>query len=1180
MAIESQVPDEEAIFNAAKLFNDLQQRQVYLAAACTGHPELRQRIEHLLDASKKADDFFQRNAAPGLGELAPSQPELTRLIAVPEVPGTVIGRYKLLQKLGEGGCGIVYMAEQTEPVRRRVALKVIKLGMDTKQVIARFEAERQALAMMDHPNIAKVFDAGATETGRPYFVMELVRGIKITEYCDQHHLSTRQRLDLFIPVCQAIQHAHQKGIIHRDIKPSNILVTLHDGVPVSKVIDFGIAKATEGRLTDQTLFTAFEQFIGTPAYMSPEQAEMSGLDIDTRSDIYSLGVLLYELLTGRTPLDAKELVAAGLDELRRTIREKDPMRPSTRLRSLLEAEQTTAAKRRGVDVPKLIHLLSGDLDWIVMKCLEKDRTRRYETANGLAVDIQRHLQNEPVVARPPSRLYRSQKMVCRNKLAFGAATAVAAALVFGIVISSWQAVRAEHERRVAQANYGFALAAKANEAKQRQLADEKRREAEERAREQRRLLYVGDMSQAFQAIKEGNLGLATSLMTNYLHQPEGEDLRGWEWRYLWQLCQPSEHKILAHSDQAMNSVVFSPDGRLLATAGPDRTVRVFEVDSYKPVTNLSGFNGKIYSRALAFSPDGRFLAAKGDQIMRAWNTKTWQEVFHQTIGVAPNWIDELNTVLFSPDGTTLATKMQTASNEKGIGFWDVQSGRLLLRLDSPDYSLGLAMKYSPDGKMLALASFNKLQVHESRSLSSITNLIQDVPFGGYFESIVFSGNLMAAGYRMGQIKIWDTRTWAELASWRAHPRFLEALDFSPDGKLLASGASDCRIQVWDLATVLKAGINAATIRPQTTLQGHTDRISSVMFAPDGRSIASCSMDGTVRLWSLPSPDQPISLFKAKPADDKLDWWFLEDGKHAVYADTNLHFFVADLSGATAPRPLKGAKGAKGEDQLAVSPDGKTLGVRKFPDDSIQLWNLETGELKIRIQGARRRPLTGPPSSLALAGGGLFVSSDDDAGEIRIQDLSAEQKEIVLKTTPGVLSSITLSGDGRVLAARLSRTQIGFWSLPDGHSLGAIDVPRSLNLNWEQLALSQDGYWLAYCSTPEKSLVLWDLVSPQSRKSPVNNVTSTWASMAFAPDGKTLVLATNDGSVFFWNVATMREIMMDENLAVNYSTAKFSANGEYLALPLRLLRAPPLAEIEATERAKAQRGLAALKEASK
>jgi eukaryotic-like serine/threonine-protein kinase len=366
-----------------------------------------------------------------------------------EKPGDKIGRYKLLQEIGAGGFGVVYMAEQEEPVRRRVALKIIKLGMDTKEVIARFEAERQALALMDHPHIAKVLDAGATAGGRPYFVMELVKGERITEYCDKNNLTTRQRLDLFVQICQAIQHAHQKGIIHRDIKPSNILVAMQDGVPVPKVIDFGIAKATEQRLTDKTFFTAMGDFIGTPAYMSPEQAEMTGLDIDTRSDIYSLGVLLYELLTGKTPFDPKEWLAKGIEEMRRAIREEEPRRPSTRLTTMDAGELTTTAKRRQTDAPKLVHLVRGDLDWIVMKCLEKDRTRRYETANGLALDLQRHLSNEPVLARPPSKAYRFQKMARRNKAAFATAALIALVLLVATGISVWQAVRATRAQTLA-----------------------------------------------------------------------------------------------------------------------------------------------------------------------------------------------------------------------------------------------------------------------------------------------------------------------------------------------------------------------------------------------------------------------------------------------------------------------------------------------------------------------------------------------------------------------------------------------------------------------------------------------------------------------------------------------------------------------------------------------------------
>ncbi len=421
---------EEAIFNAV-LELPPDQRTTHLAEACGGDTALRQRIEGLLQAHEAAGSILE-------GPAAPSRKTIHISLPFSEKAGDKIGHYKLLQQIGEGGCGVVYMAEQEQPVRRRVALKVIKLGMDTKSVIGRFEAERQALALMDHPNIAKVLDAGGTETGRPFFVMELVRGIKITDYCDQNHLTTRERLGLFSLVCRAIQHAHQKGIIHRDIKPSNILVTLHDGVPVPKVIDFGIAKATTDQpLTDKTVFTQLEQFIGTPAYMSPEQAEMSGLDIDTRTDIYSLGVLLYELLAGKTPFDPRELVASGLDAMRRTIREQEPARPSTRLSTMLAGELTTTAKRRQTDAPKLVHLIRGDLDWIVMKCLEKDRTRRYETANGLAVDIERHLNDEPVTARPPSKIYRLQKLVHRNKLAVAAVGAVALALILGLGLSSW-----------------------------------------------------------------------------------------------------------------------------------------------------------------------------------------------------------------------------------------------------------------------------------------------------------------------------------------------------------------------------------------------------------------------------------------------------------------------------------------------------------------------------------------------------------------------------------------------------------------------------------------------------------------------------------------------------------------------------------------------------------------------
>jgi len=453
----SDPPPQEVLVFSAALRLPAHDRARHLSEICRNDADLHRRVLALLEAHEQAGAFLQEPPLNrSIADLVPPGPSksngnASELEPPGEKSGDHVGRYKLLQKIGEGGCGVVYMAEQEEPVRRRVALKVIKLGMDTRQVIARFEAERQALAMMDHPNIARVFDAGATEVGRPYFVMELVRGVKITDFCDENKVSTEERLRLFVQICHAIQHAHQKGVIHRDIKPTNILVPVNDGVPVPKVIDFGIAKATQGKLTDQTLFTAFEQFIGTPAYMSPEQAIMTEVEVDTRSDIYSLGVLLYELLTGQTPFPQKDLLSSGLDEMRRMIREKDPACPSTRLEAMTPNDLTTVAQNRACQPPQLVHLIRGDLDWIVMKCLQKDRARRYETANGLAMDLERHLQDQPVLARPDTRAYRVAKFVRRHRAGVTFASVMVLALIAGMTGTMTQARRATQHARLEKA---------------------------------------------------------------------------------------------------------------------------------------------------------------------------------------------------------------------------------------------------------------------------------------------------------------------------------------------------------------------------------------------------------------------------------------------------------------------------------------------------------------------------------------------------------------------------------------------------------------------------------------------------------------------------------------------------------------------------------------------------------
>jgi serine/threonine protein kinase len=784
-------PREEALC-ALALEQPAEKRTAFLDVMCEGDPALRQRLDALLAAHQQPGTLLATQA-----EAARPTIKLDLADALDEAVGQTLGRYKLLERVGEGGCGVVYVAEQTEPVRRRVALKIIKLGMDTKQVVARFEAERQALAMMDHPNIAKVLDAGTTGpsepgssgresahsspsesqsrltsaptigVGRPYFVMELVRGIKITDYCDQANLTTKDRLDLFIKVCQAIQHAHQKGIIHRDIKPSNIRVTLHDGVPVPKVIDFGIAKATDGRLTDNTIYTQLHQFIGTPAYMSPEQAEMSGLDIDTRSDIYSLGVLLYELLTGKTPFDAKELMSGGIDAMRKTIREKEPVRPSTRLSQTLPAanvsslksssagkptteEEVRASSRRLLRVKETITQLKGDLDWIVMKCLEKDRQRRYDTANGLAADLKRHLTNEPVLARPPSFGYRFQKAWRRNRLLYSAAGAVVATLIAGMSVSLLQANRAmraksqalESQRAEQDARF-TAERERKNAVRAQQSAEEEKVRADHEAEHARQNAYVSDMNLASQAWETGNLLGARQLLSRHQPQLGQADLRGFEWRLLWGLAHEDKTKFRFHAgSNSVASVAISPDGLWLAWCGKDGRVRIVDVEARSEKFVLPGHSPQITS--LAFSADGHWLASGGnDGLITIWDVPLWT-----LEGSLKGHIGNVNTLSFHPDGTRLVSTAADAT----VRIWNLTSLAQERDFQSPEKSPRLSV--SPDGKTLATASYNST------------------------------------------LRLWNAALGEEVATLRGHSSVVQCLTWSADGRAILTGSGDATVRIW------------------------------------------------------------------------------------------------------------------------------------------------------------------------------------------------------------------------------------------------------------------------------------------------------------------------------------------------------------------------------------------------
>jgi WD40 repeat protein/serine/threonine protein kinase len=955
-------PSEEEIFAEALRLPTPEGRTAYLKQACGNDEPLRRRVEALLHDHDNAGRFLDN---PPAAVSASTISVATGMVPLTGKPGDRIGRYRILERIGEGGCGVVYVAEQEEPVRRRVALKVIKLGMDTRQVIARFEAERQALALMDHPNIAKVLDGGATETGRPFFVMELVKGVRITDYCDKNNLSTSERLGLFTQVCHAIQHAHQKGIIHRDIKPSNILVTVNDGVPVPKVIDFGIAKATtDQRLTDKTLYTAIEQFIGTPAYMSPEQAELSGLDIDTRSDIYALGVLLYELLTGKTPFDAKRLVEAGLNEIRRIISEEEPPRPSTRISILTAEEQTTTAKRRDTDPPRLLHLVRGDLDWIVMKALEKDRTRRYETANGLAADVKRHLDNEPVVARPPSTGYRLQKAFRRNKLAFVAASAVALALVLGLGFSTWSFLR---ERK-----------AHASEIAARRIADEQRQKAEASARtaqeqtkraesqqaEAHRLLYVADMNLVQIAWDQTHLGRLKELLDETQSFPE----RGFEW-YYWQR-ETHRAMLTLRGINGISSVAFSPDGQRIVTGSGWPSVKLWDAASGRGLLTiqLPPSAALFPISCVALSPDGQRIAGGGNEGAKVWDAVSGNELL-----TLKGHTNSISSVAFSPDGQRIAT----ASYDGTAKVWDAASGRDLLTLDASAAQIAQMEKltagqyhtiyvtsvaFSPDGQRIATGSGRYAQVWDAASGRELLVLKgRSVGISVGFLSVAFSPDgkrIVTPSFGLTAI-VWDATTGQELLLLTGHGGLLSAVAFSPDGNQIATASADATVRLWD-------AVNGQELR---TIKGHNGFVSSAAFSPNGKRLVTGSGDGTAKVWDIAADRSRAAPVKnveelnqyedfaankglaalvdyRKMRDLSTPVAFSRDGQR-IAASTTRQLRLWD---AASGRELLALKVTNGVSSLALSPDGQRIVTGDIMDGTAKVWDAVSGKQLVNFKG--------------------------------------------------------------------------------------------------------------------------------------------------------------------------------------------------------------------------------------
>jgi eukaryotic-like serine/threonine-protein kinase len=1081
----------------------------YLDQSCGENAELRRRVMILLDAHQTADSLI---------DLPEPTATLGARSADSGQAGTVIGPYKLLQPIGEGGMGTVYMAEQTEPVRRTVALKLIKAGMDSRQVLARFGAERQALALMDHPNIAKVFDAGTTDTGRPYFVMELVKGIPITKFCDERRLTLRERLELAIAVCQAVQHAHQKGIIHRDLKPSNVLIALYDGKPVPKVIDFGVAKATGPRLTDETLYTEFGAVVGTLEYMSPEQAELNQLDIDTRSDIYSLGVLLYELLTGSTPLEQKRLKSVLFLEVLRLIREEEPPRPSHRLSTTEELPSIAACRQ--IEPRKLSGLVRGELDWIVLKALEKDRNRRYETANGLAADLRRYLDDEPVQACPPSATYRLRKLARRNKGLLTTAALVLLALLVGTAIATWQAIRATRAQSLADRRLVTETEARNKAVDAERVSQQNERRAEEQELLARRRFYAAQINLANQAWQSGTPARTLELLEGLRPRIDEVDPRTFEWYYLWKQCHPGAQRNWRAEQGEITSLAFSPDGRLLAVGGWEN-VKLWDA--------VTGAQRAVFQQmrtmCLCFSPDGQSLVVGGwpsaESGPRLWDVPSGRDLgrlpgLSSSPSVAP-----IVSVGYSHDGKTIVA----GTMEGRVFLWDATTRQLRKSFLAHKGKSWALVAFCPDDTRLVTASWfadAHVRLWDVSGDEPRVTLEREGATG-----IVFSpdGRTLAAGNRLLAYPSCELKVHLPDFSSRVN-----ILAFSPDGKTIAAACLDRMIRLFDVAT-----------GAERLGQAHTAAVSAAAFSPDGRTLATATQSGNLKLWDLGPGQNPRILPQPGPVRFLS---FSQDGRSLAVSGQDQHdgsdFPGLVLEVASGRELMKLNRFAQ---PGVLSPDWSVCATQE-PDGSFKLSDARTGGALatlpwIQKEGSRIIAFSPDGKTLSVYWNG--------SPAVQLWDVASQHERAALHAgvagVPGSLSSMVFSPDGKTLAAGSQINFLYFWNLASGEELMLQDSSRG---TWiRAIAFSADGRLLA-AGNDRGVVQLWEVAHGRQWPATCRGHTDPIACMTFTNDGQTLVTSSQDRTVRFWDVQTGQERMTLTGHAGAVLSVQLAPDGQSLA----------------------------------